>query len=110
MRYECYMAFRLHIRSMDIGEFRRDGSAISAGDADEFFILTEYAEGRGYFEDLTRMRDDSRLSALDTVRADALCDYLVDIHRVEGSNPELYSRRIRELVGHSECINRFIDC
>ena len=98
-----------HIRSIDIGAFRRDGSAISAGDAEEFFILTEYAEGRGYFEDLTRMRDDSRLSALDTVRADALCDYLVDIHRVEGSNPELYTRRIRELVGHSECIMGLID-
>src|SRR5438477_358843 len=59
-----------HIRSIDIGAFRRDGSAISAGDVDEFFILTEYAEGRGYFEDLTRMRDNPRLSALDSERAD----------------------------------------
>src|SRR5207244_4531860 len=72
-----------HIRSIDIGAFRRDGSVISIGDADEFFILTEYAEGRGYFQDLTRMRDDSRLSALDTERADALCVYFVYVPRVD---------------------------
>ena len=42
-------------------------------------------------------------------RADALCDYLVDIHRVAGKNPELYVRRIRELIGHSECIMGLID-
>ena len=37
-------------------------------------------------------------------RADTLCDYLVDIHRVKGSKSELYLRRVRELVGHGECI------
>src|SRR5436190_11257901 len=107
--HQSFNSLPRHIRSLDIGAFRRDGSVISAGEADEFFILTEYAEGKGYFEDLTRMRDNPRLSALDTARADRLCDYLVDIHRVEGSNPELYTRRIRELVGHSECIMGLID-
>jgi hypothetical protein len=66
-----------HVRSIDAGAFRRDGSTVSLGDAEEFFVLTEYAEGRGYFEDLTRMRDDSRLTELDVARSDALCDYLV---------------------------------
>jgi hypothetical protein len=98
-----------HIRSMDVGMFRRDGPALSIGNADEFFILTEYAEGRGYVEDLTRMRDGAGLSDIDIARADALCDYLVEIHSVEGTNPELYTRRIRELVGHSECIMGLID-
>jgi streptomycin 6-kinase len=98
-----------HVRSIDVGAFRRDGSTVSLGDAEEFFELTEYAEGRGYFEDLTRMRDDSTLTELDVVRADALCDYLVEIHRVHEENPDLYVRRIRELVGHSECIMGLID-
>jgi len=98
-----------HVRSIDVGAFRRDGSAISLGDADEFFVLTEYVEGRGYFEDLMRMRDDSKLTDIDVARADGLCDYLVEIHQVQGANPELYVRRIRELVGHSECIMGLID-
>jgi hypothetical protein len=35
---------------------------------------------------------------------DALCNYLVEIHQVRGPDPGLYIRRIRELVGHGECI------
>jgi hypothetical protein len=98
-----------HTGSIDVGTFRRDGSAVSLGDAEEFFILTEYVDGRGYFEDLTRMRDDPRLTDMDAGRADALCDYLVEIHRVKGEDPGLYVRRIREIVGHAECILGLID-
>jgi len=98
-----------HVRSIDVDAFRRDGSAISLGGADEFFLLTEYAEGRGYFEDLIRMRDDPSCKDLDISRADALCDYLVEIHQTGGGEPGLYVRRIRELVGHAECIMGLID-
>jgi hypothetical protein len=98
-----------HVRSIDAGAFRQDGSVVSLGDVDEFFTLTEYAEGRCYVEDLNRLRDSNKLSELDVPRADALCDYLVEIHRQGGDNPELYVRRIRELVGHSECITGLID-
>ena len=86
------------------------GAPFRLGDAEEFFVLTEYADGR-----LLRRRrhSDARrspgLTDLDVPRADALCDYLVEIHRVEGDNPELYVRRIRELIGHSECIMGLID-
>jgi aminoglycoside phosphotransferase (APT) family kinase protein len=69
----------------------------------------EYVEGQGYFEDLTRLRDGGKLTDLDLARADALCDYLVEIHRVTGPDPVLYVRRIRELVGHGECIMGLTD-
>src|SRR4030095_3045453 len=108
-----YQAFNLlprHVRSIDAGAFRRNGTAVSLGDAEEFFVLTEYAEGRCYVEDVTRMRNDCQLTELDIARADALCDYLVEIHRVTCDNPELYVRRIRELIGHSEGIMGLIDC
>ena len=98
-----------HVRSIDLGAFRRDGTAVSLGDAEEFFLLTEYADGRGYFEDLLRMKADPRLTDADIARADALCDYLIEIHRVQGGDAGLYRRRIRELVGHSECIMGLID-
>lgn len=107
-----YKAFNLlprHIRSIDAGAFRRNGSAVSLGDAEEFFVLTDYAEGHCYVEDIMRMREGCNLTDIDVRRADALCDYLVEIHRVEGENPELYVRRIRELIGHSECIMGLID-
>lgn len=98
-----------HVRSVDVAIFRRDGSAVSLGDAEEFFVLTEYAEGRSYSEDLVRMRNDSTLTEIDVPRADALCDYLLEIHRTQTDAPGLYVRRIRELIGHSECIMGLID-
>jgi streptomycin 6-kinase len=98
-----------HVRSLGVGAWRRDGSAVSLGDAEEFFTLTEYIEGKGYFEDLTRMLDDSELHPNDVTRAEALCDYLVEIHHKASPEAGLYVRRIRELIGHSECIMGLID-
>ena len=46
-----------HVRSLDVGGFRSDGTMISLGDVEEFFLLTEYAEGEGYFRDLEQLRD-----------------------------------------------------
>jgi len=107
-----HKAFNLlprHVSSLDVGAFRPDGSAVSLGDVEEFFALTEYADGRCYVEDINRLRDSDRLNEIDIARADALCDYLIEIHRVAGNNPDLYVRRIRELIGHSECIMGLID-
>jgi hypothetical protein len=107
--HSAFNQLPLHVRSIDVGVFRRDGSALSLGDAEEFFEVTDYAEGRMYFEDVRRMRDVDGLHPLDLPRADALCDYLVEVHRVRGEDTGLYARRIRELVGHSECIMGIVD-
>lgn len=98
-----------HVPSLDVGAFRANGTLVQLGDAEEFFLLTEYAPGTGYKGDLERLRDTDVLQDLDIARADTLCDYLVDIHRVRGSDPGLYTRRIRELVGHGECIMGLTD-
>jgi len=107
--HSCFNALPRHVRSIDVGAWRHDGTAVSLGDAEEFFTLTEYVEGRGYFEDFMRMLADGELTALDSARSDALCDYLVDIHRTKSLEAGLYVRRIRELIGHSECIMGLID-
>jgi len=98
-----------HIRALDVGAFGRGETTISLGAPEEFFLLTGYAEGSGYFLDLERVAKTGELTPLDLARADALCDYLIDIHRVPGPDPNLYVRRIRELVGHGECIMGIID-
>src|SRR5262249_933368 len=107
--YDAFNRLPRHVHSIDAGAFRRNGSAVSLGDVEEFFVLTEYAEGSCYVDDVRRMLADSRLTDLDVARADALCDYLTEIHQVDGENPELYIRRIRELIGHSECVMGLID-
>ena len=88
--------------------FRRTAAG-SAGKIEEFCLLTEYALGETYAHDLERLRDNDSLTELDLARADALCDYLVEIHKVRGLDEGLYVRRIRELVGHGECIMGITD-
>jgi len=98
-----------HIRSLDVGGFQRDGQFISAGKVEEFCLLTEYVEGETYSHDLERVRDSRIVTEFELARADVLCDYLVEIHRKRGTDPGLYARRIRELVGDGECIMGIAD-
>jgi hypothetical protein len=93
-----------HVASLDAAGFEPDGSLISLGQVEELCLWTEYVEGTEYAADLERLRDRGEFTDLDFARADALCDYLVEIHRVPVNEPALYTRRIRELIGHSECI------
>ena len=98
-----------HVRSFDVGGFQRDRSLLSLANVEELCLLTEYAEGQAYASDLERLRDSGTLADLDLARADALCDYLVDIHRAGVENPDLYIRRSRELIGDGECIMGLCD-
>src|SRR6185503_16136051 len=103
----CHAAFgRLprHVASLDVGAVRASGELVPLGTAEELFMVAEFSEGREYADDLLRLRAGEKAGPCDFERADALCDYLVDIHRVAGPDPGLYARRIRELVGHGECI------
>ena len=93
-----------HVASLDVGAVRSSGELVPLGSVEELFMLAEFVEGREYADDLLRLRAGEELSSLDLERADALCDYLVEIHRVAGPDPGLYVRRIRELLGHGECI------
>jgi hypothetical protein len=50
-----------------------------------------------------------RLTPLDRARMRVLADYLASIHRVKRREPGLYRRRLRELIGHGECIMGLTD-
>lgn len=106
---ESFNRLPRHIRSIDIGGFQLDGTPVSLGRPEEFFLLTEYAEGSGYFLDLERIASSGDATEMDALRAGALCDYLAEIHSVKGPDQGLYVRRIRELVGDGECIMGIAD-
>jgi aminoglycoside phosphotransferase (APT) family kinase protein len=93
-----------HVASLDVGAVRASGELVPLGTAEELFMLADFVDGHEYADDLLRLRSGEPLRDLDRDRAAALCDYLAQIHRVAGPDPGLYARRIRELVGHGECI------
>lgn len=106
--HAAYNSFPRHVRSLDVGFVRSSGEILSAGDATEFFQLVEKAEGALYWLDLQRMIE-APVRELDADRARALARFLSEAHAVKKSEPTLYERRIRELVGHGECLMGILD-
>jgi hypothetical protein len=98
-----------HVRSIDSGAFLGSGAILSTGKAQEFFLLTDFVQGNGYFKDLERIRKSRIATDEDVARTRALSDYLVEIHSSKLDSPGLYARRIRDLLGHGECIMGLID-
>ena len=97
-----------HVRSLDVGYFTSDGQLRSAREAEEYFILREKVEGVEYSHDLEQIGNKG-ITELDEKRAIALSSYLAEIHSVKKDDPSLYIRRIRDLIGHGECIMGLID-
>jgi len=98
-----------HVHSVDVGAFTADGSMKSVGNCNEFFIITEAIEGKPYFTNLDRIKKEKDLTQLDEARCKALSHYLADIHATKKDAPELYLRRIRDLIGHGEGIMGLCD-
>lgn len=104
----AYNSFPRHARSVDVGFVRRSGELVSAGDALEFFQAVEKVEGALYWLDLERLVAGA-VEERDWQRVDALAVFLAEAHAVKRDEPTLYHRRIRELVGHGECIMGILD-
>ena len=109
-QHSAFCRLPRHVRSIDVGAFVPSSKSLtSLGECGEFFILTEFVDGRLYHLDLDRMKQTGRITGLDERRCLALSDFLVEIHKVKHEAPSLYVRRIRELVGHGECIMGLLD-
>jgi aminoglycoside phosphotransferase (APT) family kinase protein len=104
----AYNDFPRHVRSLDVGFRRASGELVSAGDATEFFQVVEMAGGVPYWRDLERLLD-TPVEERDLARAEALARFLAEVHREKRNEPTLWERRIRELVGHGECLMGILD-
>lgn len=106
--HAAYNSFPRHVKSVDVGLLRSSGDLVSAADAAEFFQLVEKADGALYWLDLERLLD-APVRELDVARAEALGRFLAEAHAVKHDDAAIYQRRIRELVGHGECLMGILD-
>ncbi|MFK4764458.1 phosphotransferase family protein [Desulfobaculum sp. SPO524] len=92
-----------HVRPLGLGYVDTSGHMVPVTDPQEFFIINEKIQGRDYFLDLYRIREgDFRPQDEHLAREFAL--WLARIHSRKNDDPDLYIRRIRNLVGDCECI------
>jgi len=98
-----------HVRSYDVGAIMDDGSLISVGGAEEFFITMDFVEGAPYAENLDRIKETGKLTGLDMEQVRILAEYEAKIHSIKRIDPVLYVRRIRDLIGRGDCITGLID-
>jgi hypothetical protein len=97
-----------HSRVLDVGAYR-EGGFVSLRGTGEFYLLTDYAHGRPYADDLRRIAQTGQLQPEDTARIDTLVSYLVNLHAIKLPEKTLYTRSIRALVGSGEGIFGIID-
>ncbi|MEO8704314.1 MAG: phosphotransferase [Kofleriaceae bacterium] len=107
LAYDDFSTIPDHIRPLDVGVMHRDGSMASIGEG-EVFLLTTYAPGTIYADDLRRIAQDGAATEVDLARTERLARYLATLH-VPIDDPPRYRRAIRDLVGHGEGIFGMVD-
>ncbi len=107
--YDSYGRLPRHVKALDVGAFDAKQGLFSLAAAREFFVLNQWTEGASYHADLDRLAKGGGLQELDRLRAVALARYLAHIHSKRRRDVDLYKRRLRELIGHGECIMGLTD-
>jgi hypothetical protein len=107
LAYDDFGKLPAHVRALDVGVMTGDGGLTSIGGG-ELYLITDYAPGTIYAEDLRRVAREGRADERDLARCSSLAAYLTELH-VPIADPQRYRRAIRDLVGHGEGIFGMID-
>jgi hypothetical protein len=103
LAFDDFARIPQHIRALDVGAIGNDGELVSLRDCGELYLITSYAPGTVYAEDLRRIARERHARDQDIMRVDALATYLAGLH-VPIDDPPRYRRAIRDLVGSGEGI------
>jgi hypothetical protein len=98
-----------HVEAVDVLAEMKDGTLKSIGGGKEYYLLMERAKGENYFRDLKGFAGKERLGDRDAAKIRKMIAYLADIHSVKKDSRVLYWRKLRDTVGHGECLMGVID-
>jgi hypothetical protein len=98
-----------HVKAVDVLSEMADGAIKSIGGGREYYLLMEKGEGRDYFHDLRELSGKTGLGDRDRKRIRAMASYLAQIHSVKKNSKTLYWRKLRDTVGHGECLMGVFD-
>jgi hypothetical protein len=98
-----------HVKAIDVLSEMEDGSIKSIGGGREYYLLMERGTGRHYFNDLTKFSHRDKLEIFDIEKIEAMTSYLAEIHSIKKESKTLYWRKLRDTVGHGECLMGVFD-
>lgn len=98
-----------HVRALDVGLVGADGRLVSLRGAGEPYLVTGWAEGTLYAEDLRRVAREGTARPRDLARCEALADWLAALHARKLDDPVAWRRAVRDLLGHGEGIFGIVD-
>ncbi len=108
LAYDGFGRIPGHVAALDVGAIGPDGAPISLRGSGEPYLVTEFAEGRPYADDLREVAGRGAAD-LDLARCDALVDWLARLHAAPVDAPVAWRRAVRDLVGHGEGIFGIVD-
>jgi len=106
--FDTFNAIPGHVRALDVGAITPSGLR-SLSDWDELYLITTFAEGRIYADDLRAITRERAATQQDLDRCEALARWLVELHHEQVSDPVAWRRAVRDLVGHGEGIFGVVD-
>lgn len=109
LNFATFNRLERHVPAVDVIGVTQAGSLTSLGGVEEMLLLTDYAPGTPYADELLRIRDAGAGTELDSRRAGALASYLANLHAVHHDDPLLWRRRLRDLIGDGEGIMGLTD-
>ncbi len=104
-----YKNLSAHVHAIDVLSEMPDGSIKSIGGGIEYYLLMERVKGRDYFYDLREFSKKEALDARDIGKIKSMASYLADIHSLKKASRSLYWRKIRDTIGHGECLMGVFD-
>ena len=108
LAFDTYRLVPRHVPALDVGVITSSGELRSIADAAETYLLTEWAPGQVYAQDLRRIAKDGA-TPRDLHRLDTLVRYLVELHATHRGRLAVYTRAVRDLIGSGEGIFGMID-
>jgi len=109
LAYDGFSEIPNHVVPVDVGAVHSSGRLVSLTDTRELYLVTTYAPGTVYADDLRRLARGEPVSEQDLQRLEALAVYLTDLHIPIANGEHRYRRAIRDLVGSGEGIFGIVD-
>ena len=109
LAYDTFGSIPGHVEALDIGAFDEHGGTVSLVDTGEFYVLTTWAAGEIYAEQLRRVAARGNAESGELKCVERLAHTLAELHAEKHTSAAAYERSVRDLVGSGEGIFGIVD-